>query len=169
MLVHAALLLAVPFALLPSKPTLAELVDLLNKLKSAPKRVRLRLFVHPSLLRLALQGVKQAGISSEYIYSIGGHSKEKRCLGVNSLVENVRRRNLARQPVVPVQKDTLAYLLFSSGTSGTPKGEEHTRVNIIVFIFGLAVMVSHGNLCFALIHGLVKNIEDATFEPVREG
>lgn len=122
-LAHSVLLLTIPFALLPSKPTLGELVDLLNRLKSVPRPVKIRLFVHPSLLRLALEGTKQTGISPRCIYLLGGQIHGDKRPDVGSLVENVRRRKLPRHPVVPAPKNTLAYLLFSSGTSGPPKGE----------------------------------------------
>ena len=122
-MVHAALVLTVPFGLLPSKPTLGELVHLLAKLKSGRKDIRLRLFVHPSLLKLALQGAKQAGVSTRDICLMDGRASREKRPDLASLIENVRRKQLPRQPIVPAKKNTLAYLMFSSGTSGPPKGD----------------------------------------------
>lgn len=112
-----------PFGLIPSKPTLGELVGLLNKLKPIDKPAKFRLFVHPSLLKLGLEGAKQVGIPSNCVYILGDRSPDRKHLDVGSLIKNVRRRKLPQQPVVPATKDTLAYLMFSSGTSGIPKGE----------------------------------------------
>ena len=38
------------------------------------------------------------------------------------LADQVKRNGVPTTPVKPAGKDTLAYLVFSSGTSGLPKG-----------------------------------------------
>lgn len=54
----------------------------------------------------------------------------------------------------PVTKDTMAYLVFSSGTSGPPKGTFLLSFDRNGSDCLVAVMISHGNLIFALMqHG----------------
>ena len=114
---HLCLVLAIPFALLPSKPTHTELVYLLRKSKAT------KLFVHPSLLQQALQAAKETGFPPRDIVLFGQSTKESvNYPHLDDLIKNVRTRKLPRQDVVPAQKNTLAYLVFSSGTSGLPKG-----------------------------------------------
>lgn len=114
MLVHSCLRLTVPFGLLPAHPTQSELIYLLAKLRAT------RVFVHPSLLSQALQAAKEIGLAPDRIHLLDGRDGSR--ADFNGLIENVRKRKLPRKPVVPAQTDTLAYLLFSSGTSGPPKG-----------------------------------------------
>ena len=121
-MVHAALVLTVPFALLPSKPTTAELVYLLEKLKSGADSIRIRLFTHSSLLDQAREAAKQALIPLDQIYLLDKGTAKSKHTQLSSLIENVTRKKLPRQAVIPARKETLAYLVFSSGTSGLPKG-----------------------------------------------
>ncbi|KAL5526526.1 hypothetical protein ACEPAF_8250 [Sanghuangporus sanghuang] len=148
-MVHAALVLTVPFALLPSKPTTAELVYLLKKLKSGADSVRVRLFTHPSLLEQARAATKLADLPLDQIYLLSKGTARSKTIELCSLIENVSKKKLARQAVVPAEKNTLAYLIFSSGTSGPPK----------------AVMVSHGNLCFSTMQSIVGRMEEVRYTP----
>lgn len=114
-------MLTVPFALLPSKPTPAELVYLLKKLMSGAPAVRLRVFSHSSLIKQAHEAANQAGVPADCIYQLDSRPHTK-ITDLSSVIQNVKAKKIPRQPVIPAQKDTLAYLLFSSGTSGPPKG-----------------------------------------------
>ena len=107
-----------PFALVPSGATSYELEYLLNR--STPTR----LFVHPSLLKQALAAAEQLKFPSDRIYLLDtdGAPHQSGLLDLTSLIQNVKQKGLPRQPIVQVRKDTLAYLVFSSGTSGRPKG-----------------------------------------------
>ena len=105
-----------PFSLLPSKPTTAELVYLLEKSKAT------RFFVHPSVLQQAYEAAKKIGLPTDRIYLFGGKDRSKKHLELGSLIEHVKQKKLPRQPVVCPRKNTLAYLVYSSGTSGLPKG-----------------------------------------------
>ncbi|KAF8523326.1 hypothetical protein BU17DRAFT_74985 [Hysterangium stoloniferum] len=58
---------------------------------------------------------------------------------LDSLIEVVRSNRIPREPVRPVAHDTIAYIVFSSGTSGLPK----------------AVMISHSNLCASLLQDVI--------------
>ncbi len=79
-----------------------------------------RLFVQPSLLEKAKSAAKDVGLSEDRIYILEGRIEAKR--SYQDLVDDVRRREIPRVPVKRATKDTLAYLVFSSGTSGLPKG-----------------------------------------------
>ena len=75
------------------------------------------------------------------------------------IIQNVRRRKVPLVDIRPAGKDTLAYLVFSSGTSGLPKGMYIFTVGLYqvltsLFIY-LAVMISHGNLNFAVGQSIV--------------
>jgi acyl-CoA synthetase (AMP-forming)/AMP-acid ligase II len=103
-----------------------------------------RLFVAPSHLAIALPAARAAGLREEHIYLLEGSAPGRRSLG--DMIDAVVARKITPVQSRPVEKDTLAYLLFSSGTSGRPK----------------AVMVSHTNLLTQLLQGaLVQQVADA--------
>jgi acyl-CoA synthetase (AMP-forming)/AMP-acid ligase II len=115
---HACLVATVPVAFLPSLATAHELRHALELSKCT------HLFVHPDLLQLARKSVAGMGLSDERIYLL-----ERDSGGVNdgrvsfpSLIDKVKKRNVPPLGVRKAERDTLAYLIFSSGTSGLPKG-----------------------------------------------
>lgn len=128
-LAHALLALTIPFTPLSSVSTSAELEQLLRKAGVT------RLFVHPSFLERALQAAHAVGVPQDCIYLLEGSSKSCRSLddfiGATAHVPTVGVR--------PVTKDTVAYLLFSSGTTGLPK----------------PVVVSHASVCFQIEQNVV--------------
>ena len=82
------------------------------------------------------------------------------------IIQNVRRRKVPLVDIRPAGKDTLAYLVFSSGTSGLPKGMYIFTVGLYQMLtklfISLAVMISHGNLIVAIGQSLVMG--QATLE-----
>jgi long-subunit acyl-CoA synthetase (AMP-forming) len=107
-------MITVPFALLSAFSTSFELSHAIRLSRIT------RLFVEPSLLPLALQSAKEAGLSDRNIHVIGGR-KDKR-ISFGDIIANIRNKDIKRIDVQPATTDTLAYLIFSSGTTGLPKG-----------------------------------------------
>lgn len=128
-LVHSLLAAGIPFALFPSSPTPYELKHLVKV--SKVKKV----FTSLRNLENARIFAKEAGFSeSDGIFMLEGEAK-----GVRSFDDLVRSvKEPAKDYAKPVGGDALAYLTFSSGTTGPPKGESifavHGFVISLVFI-----------------------------------
>lgn len=116
---HSLFVIATPFAVIPAHGTPFELVHIFRTVR--PTRV----FVHASLLDKALVAAKEVGFPEDRFYILDGEAKGRPQFG--NLIEEVRKRQVPRVPVKPVKKDTLAYLIMSSGTSGLPKGRLRLR------------------------------------------
>jgi acyl-coenzyme A synthetase/AMP-(fatty) acid ligase len=69
------------------------------------------------------------------------HNGRKSCL---SIIQHVRKTNLKTVPVAVAAKDTAAYLLFSSGTTGLPKGHLYSIEQFPSFFAqGFQLLKSH--------------------------
>lgn len=117
-LVQALLVITTPISLLSAFATPFELAHALRTSKVS------RLFVQPSLLPTALKAAKEVGIPSSHIYILEGRHDGHRSL--QDLIDVIKRRGTPRVAVKPATRNTLAYLVFSSGTSGLPKGTRRT-------------------------------------------
>ena len=109
-LIHSLLAIAVPFATFSSYSTSFEFQYSIN-LSGAT-----RLFVSPALLHLA----QVSGLPDDRIHILEGNVEGHTSYA--TLVDRVRQNKIPRLPVRQAKKDTLAYLVFSSGTTGLPKG-----------------------------------------------
>lgn len=109
-LLHSLLAITVPFALFSSYSTPYELKHA-HSLAQAT-----RIFTSPSLLQLALT----SGLPADRIYLLEGENKGY--TSYDQLISSARKNGIPRLPVRHATKDTLAYLIYSSGTSGPPKG-----------------------------------------------
>ncbi|KAG1855928.1 hypothetical protein F4604DRAFT_1590599 [Suillus subluteus] len=132
-LLHSLLVITVPFALFSSYSTPYEFKHA-NSLAKAT-----RIFTSPSLLQLALT----SGLPADRIYLLEGGNKGY--TSYDQLISSARKSGIPRLPVRHATKDTLAYLIYSSGTSGPPK----------------AVMTSHGNITTAILSTIVNGMEMA--------
>ncbi|KAI0304261.1 amp dependent CoA ligase [Multifurca ochricompacta] len=124
-LVLALLKIAVPLALLPSLSTLHETVTLLKLSDISTLFVSEKMFPH------ARAAAKEVGFSEDRIFILQGGVDGK--ISLPRLIDGVKARGLPKVPTETVQDDTLAYLVYSSGTTGLPKG----------------VMASHRNMVFS--------------------
>jgi acyl-CoA synthetase (AMP-forming)/AMP-acid ligase II len=107
--------LAVPFACCSAYATQYELAHSLRLSKAS------HIFVHADLLDTALQGAHEVGIPRSRVYILEGKANAE-FTSLEEFIARAEKRNLS--PIVPrpVTRDQLAFLLFSSGTTGLPKG-----------------------------------------------
>ena len=115
-LVHASIRLATPFAPISSFSTPFELKHALNLAKVT------RLFVDEKFLTTVVPVAAELGIDPNHIYVMKGNSNGRKSFW--SIIKDVRRKKISRVDTRTATKSTLAYLVFSSGTSGLPKGNE---------------------------------------------
>ncbi|KAG6810648.1 hypothetical protein H0H92_010911 [Tricholoma furcatifolium] len=136
-ILHSLLAITVPFALISHYSTPFELQHALQLSKAT------RLFVNARLLPLVLPVAKKVGIPASKIYVLGGRASGRKSF--KEMIEDVRTRKTPLEDVRPAKKESLAYLIFSSGTSGLPK----------------AVMISHGNIVYSVAQSVVMATETA--------
>lgn len=80
-----------------------------------------RVFVQPKFLPLMQKAAKEVGLPDDHIYTLEGSVKGRRSF--SDMINQVRKDFKSRIDIRPAGKDILAYLVFSSGTSGLPKGQ----------------------------------------------
>jgi acyl-CoA synthetase (AMP-forming)/AMP-acid ligase II len=161
-LVHSLLVITVPFALFSSYSTTYEFKHTSSLVQPT------RIFARPSLLPVALT----SGLPADRIYLLEGENKGH--ISYDQLVSSVRTNGIPRLPVRHATKDTLAYMVFSSGTSGLPKGMcycsfsclpsvlhgKHERVSAQYFsLYETVVMLSQGNITHAVLGTMLFGAE----------
>lgn len=109
MLVLALLKLSLPAVLLPSSSPAAEVCTL------ARTSGLTRIFASPRLLSIA----RATGLPDSQIYVMNG--RVRRQASLDEAIERVKGYGFS-MPAREVTDETLAYMVFSSGTSGLPKG-----------------------------------------------
>ena len=111
---HVCLAAAVPFTLIPAYATEFELNHIMNIIKPTC------LFVQPELLDKAVKAATTADLSTNNIYVLEGCSEGRPSF--QDLIGTIVSSKTSQEPIRSVTKDTIAYFIFSSGTSGLPKG-----------------------------------------------
>jgi len=97
-----------------------------------------RLFIDAKLLDRMLPVCKKAGITDDKIYILKSPQIEKEVNGRRtcmSIIHRVRKNNIKTVAVGMAHKDTAAYLVFSSGTTGLPKGHSHLIKQFLLLNF----------------------------------
>lgn len=113
---HSCLAITTPYTMLSSYYTQFELAHALRLSKAT------RVFVQPKFLSLMQKAAKEVGLSDNRIYTLEGPTVKGR-RSFSDMIHQVKTDFTPRIEVRPAGKDTLAYLIFSSGTSGLPKGQ----------------------------------------------
>lgn len=80
-----------------------------------------KLFVQPKYLSTAIAAAKEVGLPEEGVLILEGEASGRTCF--DNLICSAQSYEIHDVGVLPANKDTLAYLVFSSGTTGLPKGE----------------------------------------------
>jgi long-subunit acyl-CoA synthetase (AMP-forming) len=121
--VHSLLMITTAFALISSYSTRFELVHALKLTKVT------RLFVDAKLLKNVLAAIDDPAVqvTPDRIYILTGQPVGGR-ESFGQMVDAVQRNKVAPEPVREAQRDTLAYLVMSSGTSGLPKGASESII-----------------------------------------
>ncbi|KAJ7738346.1 hypothetical protein B0H16DRAFT_1570530 [Mycena metata] len=145
-IVLSLLAITTPFALISTYSTRFELVHALKLTKVT------RLFVDAKLLKNVLAAIEDPDVhlTADKIYILTGHPPKGR-LSFSQLINGIVRKKVPPEPVRPAKKDTLAYLVMSSGTSGLPK----------------AVMVSHGNIICSFYQAIIIGQAAEAFSAVK--
>lgn len=131
-LIHALCSLAVPFAPCSAYATPYELAHSL-RLSGAT-----HLFVHSDKLEIGLQAAKEVGIPPSKVYILQGKVPQG-FTSLQQLIQRVEREKIPIIPIKPVTANQLAFVLFSSGTTGLPK----------------AVALSHDNVIYCTLQSVV--------------
>lgn len=134
-LVHSLLAAGIAFALFPASPTPYELKHLvkISKVK--------KIFTSPRNFKNARIAAKEGGFSeSDGIFILEGGVEGKRSF--DDLIRSVKEP--AKDYAKPVGKEALAYLSFSSGTTGPPKGDAAINTIGLLVLIRLSASSRHG-------------------------
>ncbi|KIJ34441.1 hypothetical protein M422DRAFT_182085, partial [Sphaerobolus stellatus SS14] len=137
-LIYMLLALAAPFALFSSYATAHELRHYLSRSKST------HIFVHNNFLSVLLEAAHEEGFPVENIFILDGTTATgTKSKSLDGMIQEVRRKKLPKEPVRTAGKNSLAYLVLSSGTYGLPK----------------TVRISHGCIFTSMFQAVIVMME----------
>jgi acyl-CoA synthetase (AMP-forming)/AMP-acid ligase II len=87
--------------------------------------------VHPSCLSTALEAAKLANLPSERVLVLGETSGNNRLATVDQFIQSLGEASLTESQPVDVTPDDVAFLVYSSGTTGLPKGVMVSHRNVV--------------------------------------
>jgi hypothetical protein len=144
-LAHSLLAAGIPFALFPASPTPYELKHLVKVSKVK------KIFTSPRNLENARIAAEENGFSeSDGIFILEGEVKGQKSF--DDLVRSVKEP--AKDYAKPVGKEALAYLVFSSGTTGPPKGDTAMDTILLPVLIPLSLAASSRHAVTQEYHGL---------------
>ncbi|CCA76502.1 probable phenylacetyl-CoA ligase [Serendipita indica DSM 11827] len=127
-LMHALWALAIPFAPCSAYATSNELVHCLRITGAST------IFCHANRLETTLEAAKVVGIPTSKIYILDGETTRE-FKSIAQLINSASFPRTLPSKAVPVKKDQLAFVLFSSGTTGLPKAVALSHNNVIHHTF----------------------------------
>jgi len=121
-LINALLSQTVPFALFSAHVTQRELRHCLKTSNAN------HVFVHANLLPVALSVCHDLGFPKDHIYILEGNAPHG-FRSFDGMIARAKEQSVSRVPIKQAKKNTLAYMVFSSGTTGLPKGYQRIILN----------------------------------------
>ncbi|KAJ6585577.1 hypothetical protein B0H19DRAFT_925218 [Mycena capillaripes] len=158
--VISLLTVTTPFALISTYSTRFELVHALKLTKAT------RLFVDAKLLKNVLAAIEDPDVhlTADKIYILAGPPVKGR-KSFSQMIDTIVRKKVSLEPVRPANKDTLAYLVMSSGTSGLPKAVKITHGNVICSIYQ-GIVVGQVAEPYSALRQQMKQVHPTTICPL---
>lgn len=147
--------------------------EMAHSLKVADKQGPKALFVHPTLLDTAQKGWKEAGFGREAHIILMGSGGPSGMKTVPQLLDAGAGKSVPFAKLQKPAKDTLAFIFYSSGTTGAFKGVELSHHNLVANAMQLQMVSSatlgegHTIASFLPMYHIYSTVRASQFAPVR--